>query len=89
MSNLLRKSDVVAHFGQNYAEVGRAFIPILDKPLTKVAVRQWGELVPELRARQLLEQYPELREFVLDPITRLSAREMRERLGADAGDPSQ
>jgi hypothetical protein len=86
MSYLLRKSDVVAHFNDNFAAVGRAFEPITGKALTKVAVRQWPELVPELRARQLLEQYPELREFVLDPITRLSAAEMRERLGQeDAG----
>lgn len=83
MAYLLRKSDVVTHFGGSFAATGRAFAPILGngKGLSKVAVLKWSEMLPELRARQLIEQYPDLREFLLDPITRLSAREMRERLG--------
>lgn len=83
MSFLLRKADVVRHFGNNMAAVGRAFAP-LEPPagLSRVSVKKWPELVPELRARQLLELYPELREYVLDPVTRLTAREMRARLGA-------
>lgn len=80
MSYLLRKSDVVTHLGGSFASVGRAFAPILGKPMSKVAVRKWGELVPELRARQLLEHYPSLKEFVLDPETRLTAAEMRAKL---------
>lgn len=80
MSTLLRKSDVVAHFGGTFAGTARAFEPILDKPLSRAAVRQWPEVVPELRARQLLDHYPELKDLVLDPGTRLTLREMRERL---------
>lgn len=89
MSFLLRKSDVVAFFNGNMAEVGRAFAATTHgKPLTKTAVRLWPDededgqpgLVPELRARQLLETYPDLREFVLDPITRLTPAETRARL---------
>lgn len=78
MSHLLRKADVLARFGNNNAAVARAFNP----PISRVAVRKWPELVPELRARQLLDLYPELRECVLDPVTRLTTAEMRLRLGA-------
>ena len=80
MSYLLRKKDVVHHFGDNMAAVGRAFEPIVPGGLTKVAIRSWPELVPELRARQLCDQYPELRELLLDPVTLLTTSEMRERL---------
>lgn len=78
MSYLLRKADVVGHFGNNYAAVGRAFTP----PITKVAVRNWPEIIPELRARQLIDTYPELKELLLDPVTLLTAKETRLRLGA-------
>lgn len=84
MSYLLRRDDVIAHFGNNRAAVGRAFVPIIGRALTKAAVRQWPELVPPLRARELVEQYPELRELLLDPVTRLTRREMRDRLAAGA-----
>lgn len=81
---LLRKSDVVTFFG-NMAEVGRAFATTSNnKALSKVAVHAWGDLLPELRARQLLDGYPGLRDFVLDPVTRLTAAEMRQRLSPEA-----
>lgn len=86
MSTLqLRKSDVVAHFGGTFAGTARAFAPVIGQPLSRNAVRQWPDIVPELRARQLLDHYPELQDLVLDPGTRLTLREMRQRLGAATG----
>ncbi len=82
MKTLLRKKDVVAFFGPTFGHTGRAFTPILGKPLSKNAVRQWPDFVPELRALQLLKQYPALQDLVLDPVTRLTRVEMRERLNA-------
>lgn len=86
MAHLLRKADVLAYFGNNCAAVGRAFAPanVAGRALSKTAVRNWPEFVPELRARQLLEGYPELRDLVVDPVTRLTAREMRARLAGQA-----
>lgn len=84
MKTLLRSADVVAHFGPTNGHTARAFIPIIGRPLSKNAVRQWGEYVPELRARQLLDHYPNLRELVLDPVTRLTPAETRARLSAPA-----
>ena len=78
MSILLRKSVVLALFGGNHAAVGRDFTP----PISRVAVLNWPEFLPELRARQLLERHAELKQDVVDPETGLSLREMRERLGA-------
>lgn len=81
---LLRSKDVIAHFEGNHAAVGRAFAATSHgQALSRVAIRKWPEFVPELRARQLIERYPELRELVVDPVTRLSAREMRERLAGE------
>lgn len=77
---MLRASDVVAHFGGSCAATARAFAPITGSALSRNAVRQWPELVPELRTRQLLDHYPELRDLVLDPHTMLTLREMRRRL---------
>jgi len=82
MTTLLRKADVVAFFGNSYAKTARAFEPFLDKPLSRNAVRQWPDIVPELRARQLLDHYPDLKAYVLDPVTRLTTIETRERLQA-------
>lgn len=88
MSTLLRKSDVLRHFGNNNAKVGRAFAPVVPpNGISRVAVHNWPELVPELRARQLLDLYPELRAFTLDPVTLLTAEEMRAKLAAQDGQP--
>lgn len=68
---LLPKTAVIKHFGGSMAAVGRAFAATTHRgALTRVAVRNWPAMVPELRARQLLDAYPELAAFVLDPITR-------------------
>ena len=78
MPVLLRTSDVLALFNGNRAAVARAF----DPPISRIAVRYWREYVPELRARQLLERHPELKDHVVDPETGLSLAQMRERLAA-------
>lgn len=66
----LRKADVVRYFDGNMATVGRAFVATTHrKALSRIAVFNWPDLLPELRARQLLEAYPDLGRFVLDPIT--------------------
>jgi hypothetical protein len=50
--------------------VGRAFAATTHKKaLVRQAVRQWDEYVPEHRARQLLDVYPDLRNLLLDPIS--------------------
>ena len=79
MENQLRKKDVLAYFGNSGTKVARALAAIRGK-YTQQAVVRWGEFVPELPARQLLDHYPELKELVLDPTTGLSLRDMRERL---------
>ena len=80
MSIQLRKKDVLAHFGNNCAEVARAITTIQGFPISRVSVGRWKEIIPELKARKLLDHYPELREYVLDPATGLSLRDMRARL---------
>lgn len=80
MTILLRKSDVFERFGGTAPKVALAFAPFLDKPLARQAPLQWGEFLPELRARQLIEHYPDMKDLVVDPKTGLSLREMRSRL---------
>lgn len=84
MSIRLRKSDVVRHFGNNMAEVGRACIsPDRPNGINRISVRAWGEFVPELTARRLVERYPDLRDYVVDPETGLTLQQMREALKAE------
>src|SRR3546814_20070123 len=73
---LLRKDDVLALFGDNAAAVGRDFSP----PISRIAVSKWGDYLPPLRARQLLDRHPELADCVVDPYTDLSLLQMRQRL---------
>lgn len=83
MSNLLRKTDVVRFFGDNMAATARACVsPRKPKGLSRVAVVRWGEYVPELTAIRLLENYPALREFVVDPASGLTLQEMRNAVAA-------
>lgn len=49
----LRTADILSLFG-GPTRVARLFNP----PLTKSAVSLWGDYVPELRARFLLDTYP-------------------------------
>lgn len=80
MSIQLRKKDVLAYFGNNGAAVARAITAIQEQPMSRVSVSRWKDIIPELKARKLLDAYPELKECVLDPTTGLSLRDMRERL---------
>ena len=77
MPILLRKADVLRRF-RTYAGVARAFVPILGHPLTRQAPTMWGEYIPELRARELIEYYADLRDDLVDTSTGLSAREVRD-----------
>lgn len=51
--------------------------PRTGEAYNKSQVGRWGELLPELQSRQLVERFPELRDYVLDPVTGLSIAEMR------------
>lgn len=67
---LLPKVAVVRYFGGSMGAVGRAFLRTTHrKPLVRQTVRLWGEYVPEHRARQLLDVYPDLKALLLDPIS--------------------
>jgi hypothetical protein len=67
---LLPKAAVVSYFGGNMAAVGRAFVPTTHREkLSRIAVLRWGQYVPEPRARQLLDVYPDLHNLLLDPIS--------------------
>jgi hypothetical protein len=56
----MRKSDLVAVFGTLQA-IGDLFAPFnKGEPLTKGAVSQWDEEIPELREYQLRELMPDI-----------------------------
>ena len=50
---LLRKSDVVKHFGNSNRAAG-------ELGLSRQAILQWGRYVPELTARRILDAFPVL-----------------------------
>jgi hypothetical protein len=52
---VVRTKDLLAVFGTQEA-VGKIFTP----PISKSAVSQWGENVPELRAYQIHEAIPDI-----------------------------
>ncbi len=54
--------------------------PSTGRPFNKSQVGRWGEHLPELQSRQLVEKYPELRDHVLDPVTNLSIADMRAKM---------
>lgn len=56
--------------------------PKTGKAYHKSQVGRWGELLPELQSRQLVERFPELRDHILDPVTGMSIAEMRVRAAA-------
>lgn len=70
----IRKDDVLEAFDG----VGAHVAALLS--IHRVSVYGWGEFVPELSARRLLELRPDLQDLVVDPATGLSLREMRRRL---------
>jgi hypothetical protein len=60
----MRKSDLVAVFGTLQA-IGDLFAPINGGvPLTRGAISQWGEEIPELREYQLRELIPDIDERI-------------------------
>jgi hypothetical protein len=62
----------------NHAALARAF------GVSRFLPRTWGDFLPELYARRLLEQMPAAREYVIDPQTRMTLMEMRAQLAARA-----
>lgn len=56
----MRKSDLLAVFG-TLQSIGDLFAPFnKGEPLTKGAVSQWDEEIPELREYQLRELMPDI-----------------------------
>lgn len=56
----MKADDLKSVFG-SHAATGRVFAPFNDgKPLTRAAVSQWGEKVPDLREYQLRELFPDI-----------------------------
>lgn len=62
----------------NHAALARAF------HVSRFLPRTWGEYLPELYARRLIDRIPGAREYVVDPETDLTLIEMRARLSARA-----
>lgn len=62
----------------NHAALARAF------HVSRFLPRTWGEFVPELYARRLIDRMPIAREYVVDPDTGMTLIEMRSRLSARA-----
>jgi hypothetical protein len=60
--------------------------PRTGRPYHKTQVGRWGDLLPELQSRQLVEQFPELRDYVLDQVTGMSIADMRAAVVAAAED---
>lgn len=77
----MKTSHVLALAQGSYAAVGRFF----DPPLSRQAVRGWGEEVPELRVRQLLERVPDSRGLLIDDNTGLTQAEKMAGVIAGAG----
>lgn len=51
--------------------------PSTGRPYCKAQVGRWGDLLPELQSRQLVERFPVLREHVIDPVSGMSVADMR------------
>lgn len=62
----------------NHAALARTF------EVSRFLPRTWGDFLPELYARRLLDQMPVAREYVIDPQTRMTLIEMRAQLTARA-----
>ena len=59
-SQPMLKADLVSIYG-TFDAIGALFTPVNEGvPLTKSAVSQWGEEIPELRAYQLRELVPDI-----------------------------
>lgn len=51
--------------------------PATGKAYNKSQITRWNGVLPELQSRQLVEQYPALRDHIIDPETGLTPVEMR------------
>lgn len=60
----IRKADLLAHCGNSQARVARLFRP----PISRSAVCQWGEELPPGRVHDLIEEHPELKTLLVQPI---------------------
>lgn len=61
---MIRKSDLMLVFGSHSA-IGRAFAPANGgEPITRSAVGQWEEEIPELREFQVRKLYPDIDERI-------------------------
>lgn len=84
----LRTSDVKAALGLTNNSALAALLPpnpSTGRPYNKSQVGRWGECLPELQSRQLVDQFPALRDHVLDPVTGMSAIEMRAKVSLGEG----
>jgi hypothetical protein len=59
----IKTADALSLFDNSPTALGRAFAP----PISRWAVHQWGEYMPELRARQLVERRPEAAAYIEGP----------------------
>lgn len=56
----MKKSDLIAVFGTLKA-IGDVFAPVNDgEPLSRAAISQWDEDIPELREYQIRELVPDI-----------------------------
>ena len=56
----MKKSDLLAVYG-TLESIGEAFAPVNDGiPLTRSAISQWSEDIPELRAFQIRKLVPNI-----------------------------
>lgn len=62
----------------NHAALARAL------HVSRYLPRTWGDRLPELYTRRLVERLPEARDYLLDPETGLTLVEMRARLSVRA-----
>ncbi len=60
----MKKSDLIAVYG-TYDEIGAVFAPTNNGvALTRSAIAQWGEEIPELRVYQLRELVPDIESLI-------------------------
>lgn len=82
----LRRSDVKQALSlKSNTAIGRLLPPKASgKAYTKWDVCRWGELIPELESRRLIDLHPVLRDHVVDPATGLTVAQMREKVMAES-----
>lgn len=66
----MKTADVLPYFANSPRVLGLFFSP----PISRQAVKAWGEFMPELRVRQLVEKLPVLKKHVAEGESRPRAR---------------